>query len=63
MVVDRNTMYDVEKQILHDANNFFIIKVVALNWTKGFGQYPVYGPWHIRQFLDEELGPWSLSRL
>ena len=53
-------MYDVEKQILHDANNLFVIRVVALDWTKGFVQYPIYSPWHIKKFLDEEcgLGAW-----
>ena len=36
MVVDMNTMYDIEHQILHDANNLFFIRVVALDWTEGF---------------------------
>ena len=63
MVVDRHTMYDVEKQILHDANNIFFIRVVALDWTEGLGQYSVYSPWHIEQFLHEEFGSWSLARL
>ena len=31
-------MHDVKEQILHDANNFFFIRVVALYWTEGFGR-------------------------
>ena len=61
MKVDWNTMHDTEKQVLHDANNFFIIRVVALDWTKGFGQYSIDGPWHIKKLLDEEFGSWSLA--
>ena len=47
MVVDRNAMYDIEQQILHDAHNLFFIRVVALDWTEGFGQNAVDCPWHI----------------
>ena len=36
MVVDRNAMNDVEKQILHDANDFFIIRVVAFDGLNVF---------------------------
>ena len=27
-------LYDIEQQILHDANNLFFIRVVALDWTE-----------------------------
>ena len=47
MVVDWNAMDDVEQQILHDANDFFFIRIMAFDWTQGLSQNPVDGPWHI----------------
>ena len=63
MIVDWNTMHDVEKQVLNDANNLFFFRVVALNGTEGFGQNAIDSPWHIHQILDEEICPWSLANL
>ena len=54
-------MNDIEQEILHNANNIFFIRVVALDWTEGFGQYSVDRPLHIEQFLHYESGPWSLA--
>ena len=46
MVVDRHTMYVVEKQILHDANDLFFIRVMAFGRTQGLGQnlIDMWGP-------------------
>ena len=63
MVVDRNAMNDVEKQILHDANDLFIIRVVAFDWTQCLRQNAIDSLRHILQFLDKEFGPWGLTGL
>ena len=63
MIVDRNAMNDVEKQILHDANDLFIIRVVAFDRTQGLRQNAIDSPRHIQQFLHEEFGPWGLTGL
>ena len=54
MVVDRNAMNDVEKQILH-ANDLFIIRVVAFDWTQSLRQNAIDSPRHIPQSLMRNL--------
>ena len=63
MIVDKNAMNDVGKQILHDANNLFFIRVVAFDWTQCLRQNAIDSPWHIQQSLPEEFGPWGLTGL
>ena len=63
MEVDGNAMNDIEKQILHDANDVFFIRVVALDWTLSLGQDAIDRPWDKQQFLHEEFGPWGLTGL
>ena len=63
MIIHGNTVHDVEQQILHDANDFLIIWVVALDWTQSLRQNAKDCPRHILQFLHEEFGPWCFSRL
>ena len=47
MEVDGNAMHDIEKQILHDANDFFFIRVVALDRTQCLRQNAIDSPRHI----------------
>ena len=61
MVVDRDSMNNVEKQILHDANDLFFIRIVAFDWTQCLRQNAIDSPRHILQFLHEEFGPWGLT--
>ena len=63
MVVDGNAMHNVEKQILHDANDLFIIRFVAFDWTQCLCQNAIDSPRYIEQFLHEEFGPWGLTGL
>ena len=54
-------MDDIEQRILHYANNFFFIRVVALDWTEGFGQYAINGSWHIEQMWSLKLDQASMA--
>ena len=47
MEVYGNAMNDIEKHILHDANDFFIIWVVAFDRTHCLRQNAIDSPWHI----------------
>ena len=55
MEVDGNAMNDIEKQILHDANDFFFILVVALDRTQCLRQNAIDNPRHIQQFLHKDF--------
>ena len=52
-------MNDVEKQILHDANDLFFIRVVSFDWTQRLGQNAIDSPWHIYTAIPSR-GIWSL---
>ena len=56
-------MHDIEQQILHDAYNFFIIRVVAFDWTHSLRQNAIDCSWHIEKLPHEEFGPWGLIGL
>ena len=55
MDVDRNTMNDVEEDILHEAYNIFFI-VMAFDWHEHTAENAVDRPGCVLELMDEECG-------
>ena len=53
MDVDRNTMNDVEEEILHEAYNIFFI-VMAFDWREHTAENAVDIPGCVLELMDEE---------
>ena len=55
MDIDRNTVNDVEEDILHEAYNIFFI-VMAFDWREHTAENAVDRPGCVLELMDEECG-------
>lgn len=60
MKIHRNTMNDIEQDILHDAYDVLFI-LMAFDRCDGIGQDAVHGSGLILQILHQKSSPWRLA--